>query len=71
MSPEFVMFLKIVGSNLGAAVILDLKNWARAEKVDDRYAPWDWQAALRAYTDGLLAGISASGIFAASGTAPQ
>jgi hypothetical protein len=68
VTPEFQKFAQIVGAALLSAIILDLKNWARAPKGEDgRYAPWDWQAAIRAYTDGLLTGISATGIVAASG----
>ncbi len=62
-----VKFTQIVGGALLGAVLLDLKSWATAEKGDDgKYPAWDWSSAIRNWTNGLITGISATGIVAAS-----
>lgn len=67
MSVQFVKFAQIVGGSVLAAVLMDLRAWATAPKDDaGDYPKWDWQSAVRAYTLGLITGISATGIVAAS-----
>lgn len=68
MTPQFISFLQIVGGSVLGAVVVDLKAWASAPKnADGEYPKWDWQAAVRSWTLGLIAGISATGIVAAAG----
>lgn len=67
MSPELRQFLQITGGAVLSAVILDIKAWATAPKDDaGDYPKWDWSAAVRSWTVGLITGISATGIVSAS-----